>query len=295
MSLLSLLLLFLSLFPPSEEKRPQQSFGFKWDKLSFGWRNKKESLAEEKWVEKGQEQFILWKCHHQTHKTSKRHEKTTTDFQKFPFSHVSCLYKTWAWPNSNGLAAPIAKSKFIKFHTFEIIEWGIQCDLSLFKDTIARPQICWATVCRCCLVQRWCATQRTPPQMRPILAKMVPNQCYTCTMDVEHTKWWNWQGVGEFHHPNLSAWSTNSSNSTNGTDGKAAKQEMYKARIDNYMEILAAVSGSDVTVVTWPTFSPNCYCMTQIKLYTLDNLSSSIICCMWVCQGSVSPDQISAF
>ena len=92
------------------------------------WRKKSE------W-RKGQEQFILWKCHHQTHKTSKRHEKTTTDFQKFPFSHVSCLYKTWAWPNSNGLAAPIAKSKFIKFHTFEIIEWGIQCDLSLFKST----------------------------------------------------------------------------------------------------------------------------------------------------------------
>ena len=83
-------------------------------------------------------------------------------------------------------------------------------------------------------------------------------QCYTCTMDVQHTKWWNWQGEGEFHHPNLSAWSTNSSNSTNGTDGKAAKQEMYKARIDNYMEILAAVSGSVVTV-TWPTFSPRCY------------------------------------
>ena len=51
------------------------------------WRKKSE------W-RKGQEQFILWKCHHQTHKTSKRHEKTATDFQKFPFSHVSCLYKT---------------------------------------------------------------------------------------------------------------------------------------------------------------------------------------------------------
>jgi len=50
-------------------------------------------------------------------------------------------------------------------------------------------------------------------------------------------------GEVEFRHPNLSAWSTNSSNSTNGTDERAAEQEMYKSRIDNYMEILAAVSG----------------------------------------------------
>ena len=42
------------------------------------------------------------------------------------------------------------------------------------RTLIARPQICWATVCRCCLVPRWCGTQTTPPRMRPIWAKMVP-------------------------------------------------------------------------------------------------------------------------
>ena len=33
----------------------------------------------------------------------------------------------------------------------------------------------------------------------------------------------------------------------------------------------------------------------SFMLYTGDNLSSSIFCCLWVCKGSVSPDQISTF
>ena len=36
-------------------------------------------------------------------------------------------------------------------------------------------------------------------------------------------------------------------------------------------------------------------CVTQLKLYTLDKLSSSIFCCLLVCQASVTPDQISTF
>ena len=35
-------------------------------------------------------------------------------------------------------------------------------------------------------------------------------------------------------------------------------------------------------------------CVTQLMLYTGDKLSSSIFC-LWVCQASVSPDQISTF
>ena len=35
--------------------------------------------------------------------------------------------------------------------------------------------------------------------------------------------------------------------------------------------------------------------VTQLKLYTLYKLRSSIFCCLSVCQGSVSPDQISSF
>ena len=34
------------------------------------------------------------------------------------------------------------------------------------------------------------------------------------------------------------------------------------------------------------------YCVTQLMLYTGDKLSSSIFCCLSVCQASVSPDQI---
>ena len=37
------------------------------------------------------------------------------------------------------------------------------------------------------------------------------------------------------------------------------------------------------------------YCVTQLKLYTVDKLSSPIFCCLYVCQGSVTPDQISNF
>ena len=36
-------------------------------------------------------------------------------------------------------------------------------------------------------------------------------------------------------------------------------------------------------------------CVTQLMLYTGDKLSSTIFCCLWVCQASVTPDQISAF
>ena len=37
------------------------------------------------------------------------------------------------------------------------------------------------------------------------------------------------------------------------------------------------------------------FCVTQLKLHTVDKLSSSIFCCLSVCQASVSPDQISTF
>ena len=36
-------------------------------------------------------------------------------------------------------------------------------------------------------------------------------------------------------------------------------------------------------------------CVTQLMLYTGDKVSSSIFCCLWVCQASVTPDQISTF
>ena len=36
-------------------------------------------------------------------------------------------------------------------------------------------------------------------------------------------------------------------------------------------------------------------CVTQLMLYTGDKLSSTIFCCLSVCQGSVTPDQISTF
>ena len=37
------------------------------------------------------------------------------------------------------------------------------------------------------------------------------------------------------------------------------------------------------------------YCVTQLKLYTVDKLSSPIFCCLYVCQASVTPDQVSTF
>ena len=41
------------------------------------------------------------------------------------------------------------------------------------------------------------------------------------------------------------------------------------------------------------------FCVTQLKLHTLDNLSSTIFCCLrvceWVSEASVSPDQTSTF
>ena len=36
-------------------------------------------------------------------------------------------------------------------------------------------------------------------------------------------------------------------------------------------------------------------CVTQLKLYIGDKLSSTIFCCLYVCQASVSPNQISTF
>ena len=36
-------------------------------------------------------------------------------------------------------------------------------------------------------------------------------------------------------------------------------------------------------------------CVTQLMLYTGDKLSSTIFCCLWVCQASVTPDPISTF
>ena len=36
-------------------------------------------------------------------------------------------------------------------------------------------------------------------------------------------------------------------------------------------------------------------CVTQLKLDTVENLSSSIFCCLCVCEASVTPDQMSTF
>ena len=36
-------------------------------------------------------------------------------------------------------------------------------------------------------------------------------------------------------------------------------------------------------------------CVTQLKLDTVEKLSSPIFCCLSVCQASVSPDQMSTF
>ena len=38
-----------------------------------------------------------------------------------------------------------------------------------------------------------------------------------------------------------------------------------------------------------------CFCVTQLKPHTLYKLSSSKFCGLWVCEGSVTPDQISTF
>ena len=37
------------------------------------------------------------------------------------------------------------------------------------------------------------------------------------------------------------------------------------------------------------------HCVTQLKLDTVEKLSSSIFCCLCVCEASVTPDQISTF
>ena len=44
---------------------------------------------------------------------------------------------------------------------------------------------------------------------------------------------------------------------------------------------------------TWKPYKTNC--VTQLKLYSFDKLSSPIFCCLSVTQASVSPDQISTF
>ena len=36
-------------------------------------------------------------------------------------------------------------------------------------------------------------------------------------------------------------------------------------------------------------------CVTQLKLYTVDKLSSPTFCCLCVCEASVTPNQISTF
>ena len=56
----------------------------------------------------------------------------------------------------------------------------------------------------------------------------------------------------------------------------------------------------EVQFVHWPWLFPNpfshfLHCVTQLKLETLDKLSSSIFCCLWVCRASVTPSQISTF
>ena len=43
-------------------------------------------------------------------------------------------------------------------------------------------------------------------------------------------------------------------------------------------------------VIAW-----RCYCVTQLKLYIFDKLSSTIFCCLSVSQASVTPDQNSTF
>ena len=45
----------------------------------------------------------------------------------------------------------------------------------------------------------------------------------------------------------------------------------------------------------YPSFCQLDFCVTQLKLDTVEKLSSSIFCCLSVCQASVSPDQISTF
>ena len=49
------------------------------------------------------------------------------------------------------------------------------------------------------------------------------------------------------------------------------------------------------TVKTLTVQIMDTFCVTQLKLHTVDKLSSSIFCCLSVCQASVWPDQISTF
>ena len=56
----------------------------------------------------------------------------------------------------------------------------------------------------------------------------------------------------------------------------------------------------EVQFVHWPWLFPNpfshfLHCVTQLRLETLDKLSSSIFCCLSVCQASVAPGQIFTF
>ena len=51
------------------------------------------------------------------------------------------------------------------------------------------------------------------------------------------------------------------------------------------------------SIVCSPKWHPDNFfsCVTQLKLYTLYKLSSTIFCCLYVREGSVSPAQISTF
>ena len=57
------------------------------------------------------------------------------------------------------------------------------------------------------------------------------------------------------------------------------------------------VDGSDETIcpVDYKVLIQGAFCVTQLKLYTLDKLSTTIFCCLSVCEASVTPDQISTF
>ena len=50
-----------------------------------------------------------------------------------------------------------------------------------------------------------------------------------------------------------------------------------------------------IIIQSSPSVPPCWNCVTQLKLYTVDKLSSSIFCCLSVCQASVTLNQISTF
>ena len=76
-------------------------------------------------------------------------------------------------------------------------------------------------------------------------------------------------------------------------EGYGTTTQTIGTRMRKYSESVGRsyVASSVARWVTW--FEKNC--VTQLMLYTGDKLSSPIFCCLWVCQASVSPDQISTF